>query len=492
MSATADATPAARPLLGPRGARILVFCASGAVLVLESLAGRLMAPYIGVSLETFTGVIGTMLAGIAVGASVGGRLADRRDPNALIGPALVIGGALSWLSLPVLSVLGPGMSGDPLSIVLLTTLAFFAPATVLSAVSPMVAKLQIDDLDASGSVVGDLSAAGTAGAIVGTFATGFVLVAALPSRPVVLGLGAALVLAGGVWTARQQRSGPPALAVIFLLGTFGLGVSSATPCQFETAYACATIVVDPDRPTGRSLILDDLRHSYVDLEDPTFLEVRYFRLFADIVDPMTPEGALDVLDIGGAGFAFPRYIEATRPGSTNLVLEIDERLVEIAEDELGLELSDDLRVIVGDARLALDDQADDAFDLVIGDAFGGRAVPWHLTTTEVVGEIDRMLRPEGIYVMNVIDGGDSRFARAQLATLAEHFEHVVAIVPGGGVPSNRAVNQILVGSDVPLPTVEVDPADGLLLDEAETAAYVDGARPLRDDFAPVDQLARNF
>ena len=66
-----------------------------------------------------------------------------------------------------------------------------------------------------------------------------------------------------------------------------------------------------------------------------------------------------------------------------------------------------------------------AYDVVIGDAFGGRAVPWHLTTTEVVGEIDRMLRPEGIYVMNVIDGGDSRFARAQLATLAEHFEHVV-------------------------------------------------------------------
>ena len=80
-------------------ARALVFSSSAAVLVLEILAGRLMAPYVGVSLETFTGIIGVVLAGIAVGTSVGGRLADRLDPAALLGPAYVLGGALSWWSL---------------------------------------------------------------------------------------------------------------------------------------------------------------------------------------------------------------------------------------------------------------------------------------------------------------------------------------------------------------------------------------------------------
>ena len=61
-----------------------MFVASGSVLVLETLAGRLLAPYVGVSLETFTGVIGVVLAGIAMGTWCGGRLADRFDPRALL------------------------------------------------------------------------------------------------------------------------------------------------------------------------------------------------------------------------------------------------------------------------------------------------------------------------------------------------------------------------------------------------------------------------
>ncbi len=483
--------------LSPGGAKALVFFASGAVLVLEILAGRLMAPYVGVSLETFTGIIGTMLAGIAVGATVGGRMADRTPPRQLLGPSLVIGGALSWLSLPILSALGPNVSSDPVSIVALTCFAFLAPATVLSAVSPMVAKLQLGSLDQTGSVIGSLSAAGTSGAIFATFFTGFVLAAALPSRPTVLALGALLVIVGSWLWFKLGSTKPHAIGAVFLLGAFGLGASSPTPCDHETAYACATVVADPERPSGRSLVLDDLRHSYVDLEDPTYLEFRYFRLFADVVDVIGSDGGelaggLDVLNIGGAGFAFPRYIDATRPGSRSLVLEIDGEVVDIAQEELGLELDDDLQVIVGDARLALDDLEPASYDLVIGDAFGGRSVPWHLTTTEVIARIETLLRADGIYVMNVIDGGDSGYARAQLATLAEHFDNVQVIIPGGGVPRNTAANQILIASNVALPPLDVDPADGQLLDQAATADFIDGAQVLRDDFAPVDQLAKNF
>ncbi len=481
--------------LSPGAAKALVFFASGAVLVLEILAGRLMAPYVGVSLETFTSIIGTMLAGIAVGATVGGRMADATSPRKLLGPTLVLGGVLSWLSLPILSTIGPGVGADRVSIVFLTCAAFLAPATVLSAVSPMVTKLQLGSLDQTGSVVGSLSAAGTTGAIFATFFTGFVLAAALPTRPTILALGV-LVVAVGVWLwFSLSDTKPQALGVVFALGAFGLAASSGTPCERETAYACATIVVDAERPSGRSLVLDDLRHSYVDLEDPTYLEFRYFHLFADLVDPMDnggPAGELDVLHIGGAGFAFPRYIQATRPGSTNLVLEIDGDVVEMAEEQLGLVLTPELDVVVGDARISLQDLEADAYDLVIGDAFGGRSVPWHLTTTEVIAEIRALLRNDGIYMMNVIDGGDSGYARAQLATLQEHFTNVVAIIPEGGIPSNRAVNLILIASNAPLPDMAVATEDGTLLDAAETVDFIDGARVLRDDFAPVDQLAENF
>ena len=79
----------------------LVFTTSAAVLILEILAGRLVAPYVGDSLETYSGVIGTVLAGIALGTWVGGWAADRVDPRRLIGPLLVGGGALAIASVPI-------------------------------------------------------------------------------------------------------------------------------------------------------------------------------------------------------------------------------------------------------------------------------------------------------------------------------------------------------------------------------------------------------
>src|SRR5262245_14919718 len=176
----------------------LVFITSAAVLVLEILAGRMLAPYVGISLETYTGIIGVVLAGISLGTWAGGRLADRLDPRRMLGPLLIAGGALAMLSVPIVNAVGESSegSGRNATIVLLSFVGFFAPAAVLSAVTPTVVKLQLRDLGRTGSVVGRLSALGTAGAIVGTFATGFVLIAAFPVRPVVIVVGAVLIAAG--------------------------------------------------------------------------------------------------------------------------------------------------------------------------------------------------------------------------------------------------------------------------------------------------------
>jgi len=468
-------------------AGLAVFATSAAILVIEIIAGRLMAPYVGISLETFTGIIGTVLAAIALGSGVGGWMADRHDPRALIGPALGIGGVLTWLSLPIVTLLGPAVGSDPVSIVVLAGAAFFLPAAALSSISPMVAKLRLGTLDETGAVVGGLSAAGTAGALAGTFLTGFVLVAALPSRPILLGVGGALVVAGigARWWLAGERL--PARAVVIVLFAGVLGASSPPPCAYETTYFCVRIEVDDERPSGRVLHLDQLRHAYVDLDDPSYLEFRYVRLLADVAAALPP-GPLDVLHIGGGGFTFPRYLSAVRPGSQHVVLEIDPQLVDIAEDELGLERRADLRIETGDARLAFTELPSDAYDLVVGDAFGGESVPWHLTTLEVVDEIERVLRPGGVYAMNVIDGGSSRFARAQMATLAERFEHLAVIHPPDDVPGDRTVNQILVASSAPLPDLDVAPADGVVVRGEALERFIDGARPLTDDFAPVDNL----
>lgn len=464
-----------------------VFFASAVVLVIEIIASRLMAPYVGISLETYTGIIGTVLAGIAVGAWAGGALADRRDPRTLLGPVLIVGGALTLLSMPIIAVMGPALGTGPVAIVTLTTSAFLLPCAVLSAISPMIAKVRLDRLAETGTVVGGLSAAGTVGGLAGTFITGFVLLAALPSRPVLIVIGSTLIVAGFVVTWVLRRKPPAVVAVVLVLATGLLVAATTSPCQYETAYFCVRIEPDPAVPTGRSLYLDRLRHAYVDLADPTLLDIRYIRLFRDVADTL-PDGSVDALHIGGGGFTFPRYLDAVRPGTHSRVLEIDDTLVQLNREQLGLVLTPDLEVRTGDARLALADEPTDSRDLVVGDAFGSTSVPWHLTTAEVVAEIDRILRPDGIYVMNVLDGGESRFAKAELATLADRFEHVAVIVPDGGVPAGGTVNQVLLASHAPIPDVEIAAADGRLLRGDEARAYFEGAMVLTDDFAPVDHL----
>lgn len=491
--------------MSSRAAAALVFTTSAAVLVLETLAGRLLAPYAGVTLETFTAIIGTILAGISVGAWLGGRAADRHAPLRLIGPLIAAGGALSFAAVPLIDVLGPSASANgginPASLVIVTAIAFFAPAAVLSAISPLVVKARLDDLDETGTIVGRLSAIGTAGAIVGTFVTGFVLVANFPTRPTVYVIGGALVLLG-IALAIGHRDARGSLPVILAIAaaSIALGVVVGGPCEYESPYFCATIEADPDRATGRILRLDTLRHSYVDLADPTYLDFTYAQALEDVLAVEHPAPTpITAVHIGGGGFTFPRYLRATRPGTQSTVLELDPLLVELAIDELGFEPGPDVEVVTGDARLTLAEVPDGEADLVIGDAFGGVSVPWHLATREFVELVHDKLRPGGTYALNMIDYGPRDFARAEMATLAAVFEHVATFAPPQRfAPRDQAAggNYVLVASDEPIDVeailahnaaggddeTAVSTADGSLQD------FVDGAIVLTDDHAPVDQL----
>ncbi len=488
--------------MSSRAAASLVFVTSAAVLVLETLAGRLLAPYVGVTLETFTGIIGTILAGISLGAWLGGRAADRADPGRLLGPLIAVGGALSMLSIPIVDTLGAGLrGGDAVTIVTLTTLGFFAPAAVLSAVSPVIVKLRLDDLGETGAIVGRLSAIGTAGAIVGTFVTGFVLVSNFPTRPTLRGVAGGLVVLGVVLAFRApgSRSRSPQLAVAAVVLS-GLSLLSTGPCEFESPYFCATIEVDEARPSGRVLRLDTLRHSYVDLDDPSYLEFTYAQTLSDVIAATYPDGeAIDAVHIGGGGFTFPRYLRAEHPGTVSTVLELDPLLVQLSIDELGFVPGGDVRIVTGDARLTLADLPDGEADLVIGDAFGGVSVPWHLTTEEFIRLVKAKLRPDGTYALNMIDYGPRDFARAELATLAAVFEHVAAFTPAerlGPRDDSEGGNFVIVASDSPIDVAGIlarnaargDDEAAISTADGSLRAFVGDAAVLIDDDAPVDQL----
>jgi spermidine synthase len=487
------ARPAPRPGALPGGlAALAVFSASGAVLVLEILGVRLLAPYVGLTLETYTTIIGVVLAGIALGAASGGRAADMLEPRRLLALLLLAGGLLALATVPLVRLFGELFEGaGQASALVIALFALLPPATVLSAVTPVVVKLQLGDLAASGTVVGRLSAWATAGALAGTFCTGFVLVPLLPVRATVIGLGALLV-AGGLLAAAATRAfpggslGAVAGGAVLLAVT---GVAAGTRCTTESVYYCAQVVTDPVRPSGRVLMLDDLRHSYVDLDDPRYLQFAYTRWIGDALDAMRPEREpLDALFVGGGGFTLPRYVAATRPGSRSRVLEVDPQLVDLVRDELGLRTGPDLAVRIGDARVTLRDEPAASADVVVGDAFGGRTIPWHLATAEFVADIRRVLRSDGLYLLNVIDRGELALLRAEAATLLAAFTDVALVaVPEAGRP--RGGNLVLIASERPLPPAVAPASRGArTYDRAALAAFVGDADPLTDDAAPADQL----
>ncbi len=478
--------------LPPLAAAALVFVAAGAVLVLEILAVRLLAPYVGLTLETTTSIIGAALAGIAIGAAVGGRLADRTDTRRLIVGLLIGGGLLAILIVPLVHWLGPGARGDgDLAALAITVVALVPAAVVLSAVSPAVAHLQLHDLRASGTVVGGLSGWATAGALLGTFGTGFVLVPLMPVNTAVLITGVALVLTGIVLAASSR--------LLSLLGVTGVGLSVLvlgawsssldSPCDAETKYHCVILEADPANPGGYTLVLDDQSHSYVDLKDPTHLGFHYIRWIAKAIDATNPPKApLEVVFVGGGGFTLPRWLEATRPGTHSQVLEVDGELVEFDEEHLGLRESESISISVGDARIGMLDLADDSADVVVGDAFGNLSVPWHLATAEWTEEVKRVLAPDGLYALNVIDRGPLELQRAVAATLLEAFDHVRMVIfgieerPLGG-------NAVFLASDRPIPAAAgTNNKFATTLRPSEVERFAEDAETLRDDFAPADQL----
>ncbi|WP_374158336.1 fused MFS/spermidine synthase [Mycobacterium sp. G7A2] len=497
-----DPPPPPPPAMGPRAAAALVFGSSAAVLVVEITALRLLAPYLGLTLETSTLVIGIALAAIALGSWAGGRAADRVDPRRLIAPALGVSGVVVALSPAVVRM---AAEWAPPLLILVASAAILVPGALLSAVTPMVTKIRLFDLADTGTVVGKLSGVGTVGAIAGTVITGFVLISRLPVSAILVGLGVLLVIGAAVveWRAHGWVRSRAAVLVVAL--TVAALASAVAPggCDAETKYHCAEVVADPDRDSGRTLVLDGLRHSYVDIADPTVLQYDYVRALAAVVDAAFPDReTLDAYHLGGGGLTFPRYLAEVRPGTRSVVSEIDGGVVGLDRDEFGELAGTGIDIRVEDGRLGLQRLDADARDLVVGDAFGGVSVPWHLTTVEALSEIQRVLAPGGVYAANLIDHGELAFARAEVATAAEVFDHVALL----GEPADLAVdpasarggNLVVVASDRLVSAQALDEAlagrdtGWTAITGNELARWIGDAQVLTDDHAPVDQLLEPF
>ncbi|WFE60733.1 fused MFS/spermidine synthase [Micromonospora sp. WMMD712] len=249
----------------------------------------------------------------------------------------------------------------------------------------------------------------------------------------------------------------------------------------------AELVPDPDRPRSFTLLLDGAPQSHVDLADPTHLEFEYVRRLAAALDLVAPAGApLRVLHLGGGALTLPRYVRATRPGSTQRVCEVDAALVDLVRRELPWPADPRLRVRVADARAALESTRDAGYDVVVADVFAGARTPAHLTSVEYLAEVARVLAPGGFYLANVADGPPLRHARAQVATVRAVLPRACLVGDAAVLRGRRYGNLVLVAGRVEPPVPELtrraagDWFPGRVLAGDELDRFAGGAAVVRD------------
>ncbi|MFG2892726.1 spermidine synthase [Streptomyces sp. NPDC048248] len=247
---------------------------------------------------------------------------------------------------------------------------------------------------------------------------------------------------------------------------------------------------DRDRPRGFTLLIDGAPQSHVDLDDPAYLDFAYQRRLGHLVDLAAPSGKpLQVVHLGGGALTMARYVAATRPRSTQQVVEIDAPLVQLVRRVLPLESGWRIRVRGGDARAGLAKVPDGWADLIIADVFSGARTPAHLTSAEFVGEVRRALRPGGWYAANLADGPPLRFLRGQIATVHTIFPELCLTADPAVLRGKRFGNAILLAADGQLPFADLtrraatDPQAGRVEHGRALLDFTGGAAAVTDDTA---------
>ncbi|MFH0174872.1 spermidine synthase [Streptomyces cacaoi] len=249
----------------------------------------------------------------------------------------------------------------------------------------------------------------------------------------------------------------------------------------------AQLLPDRDRARAWTLLIDGAPQSHVDLDDPAHLSFEYQRRLGHVIDLVAPPGKpLHVVHLGGGAFTLARYVAATRPRSTQQVVERDAALVQLVRRELPLDPGARIRVRSVDARQGLAKVPDGWADLVLADVFSGARTPAHLTSTEFLDEVRRALKPGGAYAANLADGPPLAHLRGQIATAAARFAELALVADPTVLRGKRFGNAVLVASDLPLPTAELtrraasDPHPGRVEHGRALTDFTGGAVPVVD------------
>ncbi|ETX13437.1 hypothetical protein OCH239_10340 [Roseivivax halodurans JCM 10272] len=454
-------------------------------LTYEIAAGRVLAPFFGTSLLTWTAVIATVLAGFSLGSALGGLVAER-DRSAAIGAvrtALIATAVLMALSPTLLGLVhafGARGTGGMLVSVIVT---FFPASVCVTLPSPLLAKLAVEARPGrEGSSLGFVLAAGSVGAIFGAILAGFVSLPLIGSTATFAACGIAALMCLPFMKTARPGAGPQAAVVIAAAAfTVFAGVAGGSACRYESGLSCLHVLeqgaevrlISDGTTQAAERVPAESAHS----DETTDLALSYTRwLWASMDRDLGPDPS--VLFVGGGGYTLPTRLLASRPEARAVAVEIDPLVTEVVRrhlpraaamiEEEGGDGGGRLGLVHADGRVYINETTR-RFDAAVMDAFSSGSVPAHLVTLETYERLRAIV--DGPVYVNLIDAPDGPLARGVHAILDELYPHVRVVA--GPIGASGRGNVLLAASNERLDPLGAGPDNYTPAEISEARAFTD-------------------
>ena len=488
---------------------IIIFLVNAVYMILELVASRVLSPYFGSSNIVWTSVIGIILLSSSVGNYIGGIIADKDEQKKnikiiLFMSAIFILGIL-FLQTPLLNLISKVISNIKIGAIISTIILFFIPSMLIGFLSPIMIKLSLESLEGAGKVSGKVYGVGTLGGIAGTFLGGFYLLPTLGNKATLLLLATVMIALIFLVDTPKKKTWLNyfIILMVFLIGILGTILYNKLNVKngMNVKNGKTNITVEYDTEYGKVDIInyeikkEPVRLFKVDKGNETVSyteQSKRYELFSEYTkyyDLMfnSTNKIEDVLMIGGAGYAYPKYYISHYIDKTMDVVEIDGKVTTLAKEyfflddlykDYDLENSRRLNIITEDGRTYLN-RINKKYDAILNDAFSGSSPAPTLTTIEAVQKIYNALNENGVYLTNIIsslDGKDSKFLKAEVNTISQVFKNVY-VIPVSTLDEEKVQNIMVIASD-----------EELTLEKVFNINIKENEIVITDDICPVDNL----
>lgn len=476
---------------------LIVFLSGAIGMGLELIAARVLSPYVGSSNVVWTSIIGIILVSMSLGYWIGGKKADKsantNELSNILLYAAVATSAIPLLETCVVRILAGTISNLIIAAILCAIIVFSIPSFILAMISPFAVKIKSKEDDEIGSLSGRISSLSTIGSIFGTFLMGFVLIPHIGVSNINIGITIILLVISLL--AREKFDKKfiilsiclaiiMAGLIIFGKVTFKLAnpdILLDTDSQYSRIWVKQ---VETEKETFKTLQVDTGLESYINTETGE-MGAKYLR-FYDLFEYFNKD-AKSTLLIGGAAYTYPIHYLQKYSDKTIDVIEIDDKMTQIAAEQFGLNINEPrLSIYNQDGRSYLN-YSKNKYDTILIDAFKGTNAPFELTTYEALSHAKNMLNENGIVFTNIIgsiEGEKSEFIKYEYSTYKAVFDDV-KIFMVQNKNRNDSQNLILVGiKGNPEKDISKYQEYSKYLD-MEVTEFESDKQIVTDDFAPI-------